>query len=441
MTEPRIRRRPITDYTNDPFNPNEGTPEGRDFVAHSIDSSGLARSAVASADDSIVAGNKTLEAAKAAGVTDVIEVTTTGDELVIVKREDWTDIDSPDARRYAYMDNRASQLGLRWDPSRIALDHARGIDLKDIFDKETLATMLHRARRRLQPDRADNAPDMPDYAAKWGTALGQIWTLGEHRLAVGSCTDTPLLARLAAGSRANLIVTSPPYWVGKPYEQETSREEIAAFIADCAYCWEPLISRAYGRIIINTGTCSIHNIEHNVPVEILPLIDYWTEAFRAQSFLLRHMRLWLKSSELATARVAARTDTVSHGQFEYLLDFQADAFVHSLVFYDPDEKQRGQNKLSEPWTQQAVWSDIPGDRNSSDHGAAFPREIPSRYIRLYTTADELVFDPFGGSGTTLLVCQELGRRCLTVELDANYAALILDRFHEEAGIMPVLAGE
>ena len=87
----------------------------------------------------------------------------------------------------------------------------------------------------------------------------------------------------------------------------------------------------------------------------------------------------------------------------------------------------GQEKIGMKWAQLGVWNDIPGERSADDtHCAAFPVELPSRYIRLYTVFNESVFEPFGGSGTTIIACERLGRKCRAIEIAPKYCAVALE---------------
>jgi hypothetical protein len=133
MTGPTIRKRKISDYTPDARNANKGSERGQYMIDTSVESVGLARSIVAANDDTIPAGNKTLQAAMDAGIEDVIEVETDGNALVVVKRTDWATVDSEAARQYAYLDNRASEVGLQWDAEQVLRDLDSGADLSGMF--------------------------------------------------------------------------------------------------------------------------------------------------------------------------------------------------------------------------------------------------------------------------------------------------------------------
>lgn len=133
-TQPKITRKKLTDYLPDDHNANAGTERGLQMIEDSLQQDGVGRSIVADAMGRVPAGNKTLEAAMNAGITEVIEIETDGNALIVHKRSDW-DLSDPTgaARRYAYRDNRAAEVGLAWDASRIAADIESGLDLSDMF--------------------------------------------------------------------------------------------------------------------------------------------------------------------------------------------------------------------------------------------------------------------------------------------------------------------
>jgi hypothetical protein len=132
--EPKITRRKITDYIPDMSNANAGTERGLQMVEDSLQQDGVGRSIVADGQDRIPAGNKTLEAAMNAGIEDVIEIETDGRALIVHKRSDWNLSDPQGAaRRYAYRDNRASELSLTWDETQIMADLDAGVDLSKMF--------------------------------------------------------------------------------------------------------------------------------------------------------------------------------------------------------------------------------------------------------------------------------------------------------------------
>lgn len=140
--EPKITRRKISDYIPDDNNANVGTERGLDMIEKGLNKLGAGRSIVADKHGKIPAGNKTLEAAQLAGITDVLEIAPDGHALIVHKRTDW-DLDDPKgaAREYAYLDNRTNEVGLAWDANRIAADVAAGVDLAGMWTEPELAML------------------------------------------------------------------------------------------------------------------------------------------------------------------------------------------------------------------------------------------------------------------------------------------------------------
>lgn len=130
----------ISELIPDSKNANKGTDKGRAMVKASIEEVGAARSVVIDKNNNIIGGNKTTQAAIDAGIVDVLIVETDGTQLVAVKRTD-LDIDDAAARRLAYLDNRAGELGLSWDAAQILEDLDSGLDLSGIFDDDFIEQM------------------------------------------------------------------------------------------------------------------------------------------------------------------------------------------------------------------------------------------------------------------------------------------------------------
>lgn len=141
--QPKVTRRKISDYLPDNHNANLGSERGLQMLESSLNEDGAGRSIVVDAHDKIPAGNKTLEAAVLAGIEDVIEIETDGKALIVHKRTDW-DLDDPTgaARRYAYRDNRVSEVSLTWDANVIAADVEAGVDLSGMWTADELALTI-----------------------------------------------------------------------------------------------------------------------------------------------------------------------------------------------------------------------------------------------------------------------------------------------------------
>lgn len=134
MTE--TKRVKVKDLQPDKHNANKGTQRGIRVLDDSLRQLGAGRSILLDREGRIIAGNKTAERAADIGMEDVIVVETDGTQLVAVKRTD-LDLENGDgrARRMAYYDNRAGELGLDWDADQLKLDLDDGLDLSGLWDE------------------------------------------------------------------------------------------------------------------------------------------------------------------------------------------------------------------------------------------------------------------------------------------------------------------
>jgi hypothetical protein len=131
----------LSDLIQDKRNANKGTKRGAEAVAKSLRDYGAGRSVLVDRNGNVLAGNQTVKAASTAGIDqDVILVETDGSQLVVVQRTD-LDLNDPKARALAIADNRASELGLEWDPVNLA-EFSTGLDLQPFFSTAELAEII-----------------------------------------------------------------------------------------------------------------------------------------------------------------------------------------------------------------------------------------------------------------------------------------------------------
>ncbi len=280
---------------------------------------------------------------------------------------------------------------------------------------QNLADPLNLGAKDAPDPKTDRAEELRE---RWGTERGQLWEAGRHRLLCGDSTDAGDVARLMGGEKAALVMTSPPYWVGKEYENEHTWPEVLRFISVVSANLNAVTTH---RIVINTGAPpAAHLTGQRAHVRLL--LDEWQRQLEPLGWLLRYARIWAKRGGLA--HTAPQSDCIDQ-HWEFI-----------GVFYRP-ENYEGQRRLGESWATDGIWEDIPGEMSSNGHVAAFPVEIPARNIRLYTDPGALVFEPFNGAGTTLVACEQLGRTGYGMELTPGYVAVALERL-AEMGLTPRL---
>ena len=203
----------IQELAQDSHNFNKGNEQGQQLMERSFKELGAGRSILLDRNGNIIAGNKSQQAAIAAGIKRVRVIETTGDELVAVKRTD-VDIDSAEGRKMAYLDNLTTQVNLTWDQTELQAVQAdvEGFDIADFgFDIEDLPQVTFPTGERQgegegKPQTEVKEDDFdPDAHYETKVKAGEVWQLGEHRLMCGDSTDADAVAKLMNGERADLF--------------------------------------------------------------------------------------------------------------------------------------------------------------------------------------------------------------------------------------------
>jgi len=140
MTEPKVYRAKLTDFTPDNKNANKHTVRGIAMIEDSISKDGAGRGLLADKHGKLIAGNATTQALVDAGMLEAIVVETTGNQIVITKRVD-VDLDTAKGRRLAISDNRAAEVSLSWDADVLADFASEGIELGAFFDPSELTDL------------------------------------------------------------------------------------------------------------------------------------------------------------------------------------------------------------------------------------------------------------------------------------------------------------
>ena len=423
----------ISDLTPDRQNANKGTQRGLKVLDDSLREYGAGRSILIDKNGVIVAGNKTAERAADIGMDDLIVVETDGTKLVAVKRTD-LDLETDEvARKLAYADNRAGELGLDWNPDVILADLEAGVDLDGLFTDIELEDF------GWEPDKAeDPGADMDkadELQEKWGVKRGDVWQMGEHRVMCGDSTSAEDVAKLMDGKRAELAVTSPPYGVGKSYETkgvgpwyETVRPVVGLLCKHADIVVWNIVD------LYSTGSQFIE-----------PTMAYSISMFTEHGFKPLWIRMWLKPGqnhgvgpyhlvsnkpvqeyeyvgafagrEDAGGVVSDREDATDISDFEWLIGFAGPQ--HRFV-------RRLHRKERREWGYSGVWRMNTVQANK-DHPALFPVELPTRAIKMHCDGGGLVLDPFTGGGTTIVAAEQTGRIGYGMEICERYISVTLER--------------
>lgn len=264
---------------------------------------------------------------------------------------------------------------------------------------------------------------------KWGVESAQLWQLGEHRLLCGDSTKPEDVARVMGGELWRLCVTSPPY-----------NQDIGNFSKSGMHKETKWVDQT------RAGAYEDNKPEDEYREWQRLSVSVWcTQATTDASLFYNHKNrfrdkqcispwLWLQSLSLKMRQeiIWYREGSVTQNMRGFM---PCDERIFWLYI--------GDDFYFDDSTEHKTWSTVwkinsHKDRGQSMHGCQFPVELPSRAIRACSEPDDFVFEPYSGSGTTIIACEQLNRRCRAIEISPAYCAVILQRFLDATGKTPVL---
>lgn len=217
----------------------------------------------------------------------------------------------------------------------------------------------------------------------------------------------------------HLIITSPPYNVGKEYDENLSLEEYRYFLKRVfSECFRVLVDG--GRICIN-----IANIGRK---PYIPLHAFIIQDMLDIGYLMRGEIIWDKgNSGVSTAWGSwkSASNPVLRDVHEYILVFQKGSFKR-------ERKNKEDTISKEEFLEftKSIWSFKPESAKKVGHPAPFPIELPKRCIQLYSFKEDVILDPFCGSGTTCLAAKQLGRYYIGYDIKEEYCKIAQKRLSE-----------
>jgi len=392
---------PIASLLPDPRNARRHTERNLGLIVDALREVGAARSIVVDETGVVLAGNATVEAAGKAGIDHVRIVEADGQELIAVRRSGLT----PDQkRRLALLDNRTTELA-EWDTEVLA-SLAEDTDLSGLWEEDELAELL--AATEAPVALLGDPEDVPELPADPVTQSGDLWLLGTHRLLCGDATKREDLDRLLAGERATCLWTDPPY--GVSYVGGT--KDALTIANDDANGLEGLLRASFITVTAALTPGASFYIAH--PAGPLSLI--FLQVVTELGWKLRQTLVWVKDRLV-----------LGHSDYHY---------IHEPVLYGvlPGGGRRGRGAAG--WygddAQTSVF-EIARPSASPDHPTSKPVALVTAMLGNSTKPKDLVLDPFGGSGSTLIACEQLGRACRLLELDPRYGDVVVQRWEELTG--------
>ena len=377
-----------------------------ELITDALKEVGAARSIVVDETGTVLAGNATIAAAGRTGLSRVRIIDADGTELIAVRRSGLT----PDQkRRLALYDNRAAELA-EWDTDMLA-SLADEIDLSALWDTDELKDLLGTddAPVALQGD-ADTVPDVPDDPV---TQPGDLWRLGSHRLLCGDATIPADVRCLMDGQRSPLMPTDPPYLVnyqgGNHPQSWSNRQEVKDKHwddyreADGATFFARFLRVALDEALTsNPAVYQFHASSRQVLVE---------QAWRECGLLLHQQLIWMKARSVLT-----------HSHYMW----QHEPCFYGWIQGNPPTRKPPANATT-------IWQVDQVGESQGLHPTRKPVEVIRRMVAYHTGKDEVVYEPFGGSGTALIACELLGRRCNAMEQAPAFCDVIVQRWEARTG--------
>jgi DNA modification methylase len=234
------------------------------------------------------------------------------------------------------------------------------------------------------------------------------------------CQSSEEMAELPENS-VHLMVTSPPYNVGKEYDQDFTLEEYLHFLNR--------VWREVHRVLVPGGRACV-NVANLGRKPYIPLHSYIIQGMQAQGFLMRGEIIWNKaaSASPSTAWGSWRSpaNPTLRDVHEYILVFSKGAFARK----NPDKKRPTISRDEFLEFTKSIWTFPAVSARSVGHPAPFPVELPQRLIQLYTYEGEAVLDPFMGSGQSAIAALNGNRRYVGYEVEPEYVRLAERRIRQ-----------
>jgi len=421
----------IDEVFQDPNNANQHDQRSIDAIAGSLRKFGQQKPIVVGEKGVILAGNGTHAAAKSLGWKDIAVVKSTLKDF--------------QAMAYALADNQTSKLA-DFDAeilnAQIELIAANDLDIDfSDFGFELPDLDGGESSEGLTDD--DAVPEVDDNS--YGVKHGDTWLLGEHRLMCGDSTSEADVDKLMNGEKAVFCFTSPPYSDQRDYkgDLELDPKHLAKFLK---------------------APCDLFAVNLGMKRKDHEIVSYWDDYINAakeygHKFL--SWNVWDKDLAGSISNQSAMFSIIH----EWIFVFGKHKKLNKIYKNDTEanEKRRrydpinvkgksqrlvrqkdGTTKFSNrgdlfDHKQQGTVSVVtPVMARNINHPAMFPTELPEIYLLSCSNENDIVYEPFCGSGSTLIACEKTNRKCYGMEIDEHYCSVILKRFEDFAGKKPTL---
>ena len=342
------------------------------------------------------------------------------DTVPIIRLDSLTD---EQRRAYALIHNKLTMnSGFDFDLLNIELEGIFDIDMGD-FGFE-----LNLDEEEPQEVVEDEIPEEVETRCK----LGDIWQLGDHRLICGDSTDVAVINRLMDGVKADMVFTDPPYGYNYQSNMRTKSEKFNVLKND-----DEILDFFQGIKDIAIGFVYVCTTWKTA--------DKWIELFK-KYYDLTNVIIWDKGGGgIGDLYHTFATDyemilVCNNGQ-----ELRGKRYGSVWNFTNTEISKMKKEELLKIILEQkeyySIWKQKKDNPNEYVHPTQKPVALSAKAIRSSTDFENIVLDVFGGSGSTLIACEQLNRKCYMCELDPHYCDVILERWQQFTGKKAVLLNE
>lgn len=332
----------------------------------------------------------------------------------------YVDLDPAQARQWAIRDNNAYG---EWDEAALAellyTAQEAGDDLALYgFAEDELARLMGTAEPTVVAGTVEDAiPEPPEDPV---TTPGTLWQIGPHRLLCGDAASRADAERLLAGARPRLVVTSPPYNQGLDrFKPSGMQKENPAWVRRMAGAYDDSMPEE----TYQDGQADVLDLLYDLTARDASVFYNHKHRYREQAVVSPLLWLWRTRWKLRQEIIWDRGGSITLNARMFMPQDERIYWLHKGEFYFLD--------TAEAKALGTIWAMAP--RNEEKVSAPFPNELPARIIRCCSQPDDLVWDPYGGSGTTQAVAADEGRVGYAIERNPAYCDVALERLQRRTG--------
>lgn len=404
MSEPKTFTTNISELIPDNHNGNKGNDRGNEMLLESIGNCRMGRSILIDSKGRIIAGNKSHAAATELGIKDVIVVPTDGKKLIAVQRTDLDLEEDPMARELAWADNRVQETNFTLDLDKFKADLESGALPSYLYSQEDIDLILGEAGQEANEEENDEGSGEEDGDGE-GEKIeprckyGEVWQLGEHRLMCGDSTNPDDIDKLLDGDEPNMVFADPPYGIkaASQYADGSKRGNVA---------------RGKHEDIANDDSTEVAIDSSSLILSLYPkAVQIWWGA-NYYANVLPPSSCWIiwdkeQTSQFADGELAWTNQKSAVRIFKH----QWNGMIRA--------SERGEKRIHP--TQKCL-------------------ALARFCFDTYGKSGDIVLDPFGGSGITIIEAQSKGDRLVrAMEFSDIYCEKIMRRFEQKFKIEPKLA--